>query len=55
MTEPESQSKGMTTFLLKTAINVLLDNGHHDLALVVTEANEPAVRLYRKLGFKPAD
>ena len=53
MTAPGSQGKGMAAFLLKTAINVLFDNGHRELVLVVTEANEPAVRLYRKLGFEP--
>jgi len=55
MTRPEYRRKGMAEFLLKASINWLLDAGHQDLYLVVTEGNTGAVRLYEKLGFRKVE
>jgi len=35
--------------------NALLAAGHTELDLLVTEANEPAVALYRHLGFEQVE
>jgi len=52
MTRPEAQRQGMGTMLIKTSINALVDRGHRDLYLVVTEGNAPAQHLYEKIGFR---
>jgi len=55
MTHPEHKRKGMAEFLLKASINWLLDAGHQELYLVVTEGNTGAIRLYEKLGFRKVE
>jgi ribosomal protein S18 acetylase RimI-like enzyme len=35
--------------------NALVAAGHAEMDLFVTEANEPATALYRKLGFRQVD
>ena len=52
MTHPEYQNQGLGTYLLKKSINALMDNGYHELHLVVTDGNKPAQHLYRKIGFQ---
>ncbi len=53
MTRPEFKRQGMARALLKQSIQALLDHGYDRLTLIVTDGNEPAVRLYHKLGFSP--
>jgi ribosomal protein S18 acetylase RimI-like enzyme len=49
---PQAKRRGIGTSLLARTGNALLGAGHTALDLFVTEANEPAVNLYRKLGFR---
>jgi ribosomal protein S18 acetylase RimI-like enzyme len=49
---PDLQRRGLGTFLIGATGNALLAAGYSDLDLLVTEENEPAVALYRKLGFE---
>ena len=53
--DPEMQRRGIGTFLVAASGNALLSAGFSRLDLFVTEANEPAVNLYRKLGFQKVD
>ena len=53
--DPEMKRRGIGTFLVGACGNVLLSAGYATLDLFVTEANEPAVNLYRKLGFRVVD
>jgi len=50
--KPAMSRKGIGTFLLHAVGNALLDAGHTELDLYVTEDNDPAVNLYRKVGFE---
>ena len=52
---PETKRRGVGTSLLIESCNALLAAGHPELDLFVTETNEPAVNLYRKLGFEVVD
>lgn len=52
MTAPGAQGKGYAGFLLKQAISALYAKGYPELFLAVTDANTPAVSLYKKLGFE---
>jgi len=49
---PEMKRRGVGTYMLTRTGNALLAAGHPELDLFVTEANRPAVNLYRKLGFR---
>ena len=49
---PDVQRRGLGMYLMTVTGNALFSAGHSSLELMVTEANEPAVALYRKLGFK---
>jgi ribosomal protein S18 acetylase RimI-like enzyme len=49
---PDAKRRGAGTALLVESGNALAADGHAELDLFVTEANEPAVNLYRKLGFR---
>lgn len=49
---PDAQRRGVATHLMASIGNALLSAGHARLDLFVTEANTPAVNLYRKLGFE---
>jgi ribosomal protein S18 acetylase RimI-like enzyme len=51
MVEPEMSRRGIGTFLLHASGNALLRTGYTELDLFVTEDNDPAVNLYRKVGF----
>lgn len=48
---PAYQRRGLAASLIKSSLNALHQAGHHELRLVVTAANEPALQLYRKIGF----
>ena len=50
--DPAVKRTGLGTDLMNAASNALAAEGRTELDLFVTEANEPAVRLYRSLGFR---
>jgi ribosomal protein S18 acetylase RimI-like enzyme len=52
LTHPDHQGHGMGTFLVRRSIDALLDQGFDEVDLFVTRANEPAVRIYERLGFQ---
>lgn len=52
MTAPRAQGKGYAGLLINQAISALSAHGYPQLFLAVTDANAPAVALYKKLGFK---
>jgi GNAT superfamily N-acetyltransferase len=52
MTAPAAQGRGYAGFLLEQAISALHAKGYPELFLVVTDANIPALSLYKKLGFE---
>ncbi|UCE36447.1 MAG: GNAT family N-acetyltransferase [Thermoplasmata archaeon] len=52
MTHQEYKNQGFGTYLLKKSINALLDEDYHELYLVVTDGNMPALHLYEKMGFQ---
>ena len=52
LTHPASQKQGLATRCLHAACTALRSQGLGELRLVVTLANEPALKLYRKLGFQ---
>ena len=52
---PDAQRRGMAASLIVASGNALLGAGHTELDLYVTEANEPAAALYRKLGFEQVE
>jgi ribosomal protein S18 acetylase RimI-like enzyme len=52
---PDVQRRGLGGALISASGNALMVAGHRELDLFVTEANEPAVALYRKLGFEQVE
>jgi GNAT superfamily N-acetyltransferase len=52
---PDMKRRGVGTSLIAANGNALLAVEHSTLDLFVTEANEPAINLYRKLGFAVVD
>ena len=52
MTRPEHKGQGLARFLLKRSINALVSRGNSQLALIVTDGNDPARNLYTSLGFE---
>lgn len=52
---PDAQRRAIGASLITASGNALLSAGQTELHLFVTEANEPAVALYRKLGFEQVD
>ena len=52
---PDVKRQGLGSFLLASSGNALVSAGFALLDLFVTEENEPAVSLYRKLGFRVVD
>jgi ribosomal protein S18 acetylase RimI-like enzyme len=52
---PDMKRRGLGTFLMTTSGNALAAAGYSQLDLFVTEENEPAVSLYRKLDFRVVD
>lgn len=54
ITHPGFQRQGLAGRLIGNAAKALIERGFTELALVVTGTNEPARRLYEKLGFRSA-
>ena len=52
---PDMKRRGLGTFLMTTSGNALVTAGYSQLDLFVTEENDPAVTLYRELGFQVVD
>ena len=52
MTHPAVKNQGMATFLIKKSINALHAQRYREVYLVVTEGNEAAQHLYKKIGFR---
>lgn len=52
MTRAASKGKGHATNLLKAGLTVLNKAGYTECCLFVTEGNEPAISIYKALGFK---
>ena len=50
--DPSMKRSRLGTDLMNAAANALAGAGRTELDLFVTETNEPAVRLYRSLGFR---
>jgi ribosomal protein S18 acetylase RimI-like enzyme len=51
MTDPERQGTGIGRAVLSDAVRALRDRGESTIVLNVTEGNDPAIRLYSRLGF----
>ena len=52
---PDAQRRGLGASLVAASGNALLAGSDSELGLLVTEANEAAVALYRKLGFEQVE
>lgn len=52
MTRASHKGKGLAKKLLKAGLAVLWKEGYKECCLVVTEGNEPAVSIYKSLGFE---
>jgi ribosomal protein S18 acetylase RimI-like enzyme len=50
--DPETQARGLGTVLMTRALEAFRAQGLRTASLSVTVANEPAYRLYRRLGFR---
>jgi ribosomal protein S18 acetylase RimI-like enzyme len=55
MTRPEAKRRGLARHALERSMNALLEAGYERVTLVVTDGNEPAQSLYRRLGFTPIE
>jgi ribosomal protein S18 acetylase RimI-like enzyme len=51
MTHPEVARRGLATSLILRSLHALAGAGYREANLAVTDANDPARRLYEKLGF----
>lgn len=51
MVAPEARRQGLADFLIVETARVVREAGHRHVALQVEADNEPAIGLYRKLGF----
>jgi GNAT superfamily N-acetyltransferase len=52
MTRAIGKGRGFAKKLIKRSLSVLAQNGFKECALYVTVGNEPAVSIYKSLGFK---
>ena len=52
-TVPEWKNRGLASALIQLSMNALIENGFGVLNLMVTDGNEAAAHVYRKLGFEP--
>ena len=50
-TDPETYQKGIGKYMVNFCIDHAKENGYKAVRLDVVPGNEPAVRLYKKLGF----
>jgi ribosomal protein S18 acetylase RimI-like enzyme len=53
MTHPDAKNRGLATALMSRSIELLWAAGHDELRLIVTEGNDSAIHVYKKLGFRP--
>jgi ribosomal protein S18 acetylase RimI-like enzyme len=51
MTHANFKGNGLATRLIKVGLNKLTEEGYRECALMVTDGNEPALTIYKKLGF----
>jgi ribosomal protein S18 acetylase RimI-like enzyme len=51
VTHPDHRRQGLGTLVCHHVTRVLLENGFERVVLNVRQGNEPAVRIYRKLGY----
>ncbi len=51
--DPGFHGRGLGTDALRTLAGHLFDQGHHRLTIDPAAANEPAIRVYSKIGFRP--
>jgi ribosomal protein S18 acetylase RimI-like enzyme len=49
---PEHRSAGLGDALLAASTRSLRDRGFHFISLTVTEANDRAIALYKRIGFE---
>jgi ribosomal protein S18 acetylase RimI-like enzyme len=52
---PDRQRRGTGASSLAASGDAPIGTGHSEVDLIVTEANEPAVALYRELGFEQVE
>jgi ribosomal protein S18 acetylase RimI-like enzyme len=52
MTQPDTKDRGLATALTGRSLASLREAGYSEVRLTVTEGNEPALRVYEKLGFR---
>lgn len=50
---PDFHGRGLGTDALRTLARHLFDQGHHRLTIDPAAANEAAIRVYTKVGFRP--
>ncbi|NBH07566.1 GNAT family protein [Amycolatopsis sp. SID8362] len=50
---PDFHGRGVGTDAVRTLARHLLDGGHHRLTIDPAAANETAIRVYEKVGFRP--
>jgi aminoglycoside 6'-N-acetyltransferase len=50
---PDFHGRGIGTDALRTLARHLLESGHHRLTIDPAAANEAAIRVYAKVGFRP--
>ena len=53
--EAEHQRQGLARFLLGESFRYLVQNGFTVAEVHVPEENEPALAVFKSLGFEPAD
>jgi ribosomal protein S18 acetylase RimI-like enzyme len=52
MTHVKFKGQGLATKLIKAGLSKLSESNHKECCLVVTEGNEPAFSIYKKIGFQ---
>ena len=55
MTHPNYKRRGLGVSALLSSAHALREQGWSSLSLYVTDSNEPALALYRKLGFQTTE
>lgn len=52
MTHSKFKGRGLATALIKAGLNKLTESHYEECCLVVTNGNEPAFSIYKKIGFR---
>ena len=55
VTHPRHRRKGLGTLACHHVTNALLEDGFERVVLNVRQHNEPAIRIYQKLGYTVTD